>query len=271
MSEGPEVHRIADDLAERLVGQRLKRIYFAHPRLKIWEQRLRRSRIEGVRVRGRAWFFRLQKGLFLYSESPHPAHWKIRPPETRAGAAERFNLELVTERASAALLLPSKVAVLTQDQLFTHPTWSAIGPDVLDPSLDETMLCERLLDPRFAKRQLSSLLADPNFVSGLGNVLRSEILFAAGIEPVKRLVRCNERERTRLASALIEVPRRSYEYGEHAFFSTKLLNSGAVGVASLTKNLVFDREGERCVDCAAKIRRSVLSRKPLYWCPNCQR
>src|SRR3546814_19362775 len=69
------------------------------------------------------------------------------------------------------------------DELHAHPFLSRLGPDVLDPGLDEAAVEVRMLDPRFAGRSLGGLLLDQGFLAGMGNYLRSAVLFAANLLP----------------------------------------------------------------------------------------
>ena len=53
----------------------------------------------------------------------------------------------------------------------------------------------------------------PQFLAGLGNYLRSEILFAAGIDPAARPKDLNQNQLNKLARQTFSVSRRSYKSG----------------------------------------------------------
>ena len=55
------------------------------------------------------------------------------------------------------------------------------GPDILDPSLTPQTIVERLTSTRFQNQSLGKLYLDQRFLAGVGNYLRSEILFRAGV------------------------------------------------------------------------------------------
>src|SRR3546814_13011917 len=67
---------------------------------------------------------------------------------------------LETTRKSILLYSASDVAMWRSDELHAHPFLSRLGPDVLDPGLDEAAVEVRMLDPRFAGRSLGGLLLD---------------------------------------------------------------------------------------------------------------
>src|SRR3546814_12432454 len=67
-----------------------------------------------------------------------------------------------------------------------------------------------MLDPRFAGRSLGSLLLDQGFLAGMGNYLRSEVLFAANLLPQRRPRDLDAGERAALVRELLAIPRHSY-------------------------------------------------------------
>ena len=112
-------------------------------------------------------------------------------------------------------------------------------------------------------------LLDQGFLAGMGNYLRSEVLFEARIAPTRRPADLSAAERRRLAAALLSVPRASY--------ATRGIEP-AEGMRSdyLTDTptgfrfQVFDREGLPCPACRRRIVRHELGGRRLYWCPRCQ-
>ena len=128
---------------------------------------------------------------------------------------------------------------------------------------------KRLQDPRFAGRSLVALLLDQAFLAGMGNYLRSEVLFVAGIAPERRPSELSAAERKRLAKALLDVPRASYRtrgIEPAAGMKSDYLTDTPAGF----RFQVFDREGLPCPACRRKIVRHELGGRRLYWCPRCQ-
>ena len=82
-----------------------------------------------------------------------------------------------------ALFSASDINILQseeEDQFFLQK----IGPDILDEGLTWKVVSRRLSD-KFRNRQLASLFLDQSFLAGVGNYLRSEILFDARANPLK--------------------------------------------------------------------------------------
>src|SRR5690606_3887189 len=102
----------------------------------------------------------------------------------QAGRSLRVALE--TDAAALRLYSASDVAMLRSDEVDAHPFLARLGPDVLDPALDAKAVAARLRDPRFRNRSLGALLLDQAFLAGMGNYLRSEVLYRARLRPERR-------------------------------------------------------------------------------------
>lgn len=269
MPEGPEIRRAADQLAEAVVGAPLVEAWFAFPELQRHESRLRGQCITAIESRGKALMTHFEHGWTLYSHNQLYGVWKItdagQRPETRR------SLRVALETAQRAILLysASDISIWKTDALDAHPFLSGLGPDVLDPALTARDVDLRLRDARFSGRQLSTLLLDQGFLAGMGNYLRCEVLFEAGIAAGRRPASLADDERARLARALLAVPMRSYR-------SPGIAPAGGMRRDYITETAagfrfhVFGRDGSPCVACGMPIARTQSGGRRLYFCPRCQ-
>jgi len=85
-----------------------------------------------------------------------------------------------------------------------------LGPDPLQQDLEKKWW-ESQMKRRLPKTQLGSLLLDQSFVAGIGNYLRSEILWKARLHPERTLESLTKNEKLELWNALQEVPREKAE------------------------------------------------------------
>lgn len=268
--EGPEIRRAADRLAEAAVGEPLVRVWFAFPALKKYERRLRGRRIETIEPRGKALLTRFDNGLTLYSHNQLYGVWRIEDPKDPPDAGRSLRVALETPGAALRLYSASDVSIWRSDEIESHPFLQRIGPDILDPALDATAVAARLRDPRFRNRALGALLLDQGFLAGMGNYLRSEVLFAARLRPERRPAELDAAAIRRLAKALLDIPRRSYRtrgIAPAAGMKGDYLTDTPDGF----RFAVFDREGQPCPACAGRIRRQASGTRRLYLCPRCQR
>src|SRR5690606_35495245 len=182
------------------------------------------------------------------------------------------SLRVALETSERAILLysASDIAMWRDAELARHPFLAKLGPDVLDPGLDAATVAKRLQDPRFTRRRLQGLLLDQGFLAGMGNYLRAEVLFEAGIAPARTPTDLSTDERIRLAAALLDVPRRSYRT-RGITPARGMREDYLTDTADGFRFHVFDREGEPCPRCGAAIVRSTLGGRRMYACAACQR
>ncbi|MGY0612378.1 MULTISPECIES: endonuclease VIII [unclassified Luteimonas] len=269
MPEGPEIRRAADRLAAAAVGEPLVRVEFAFPELKRFERELVGHRIESITARGKALLTRFDHGWTLYSHNQLYGVWKV------ANAGERpegkRSLRVALETAGSAILLysASDVSMWRSDEVESHPFLQGLGPDVLDPALDAAAVAARLRSPAFRGRALGGLLLDQGFLAGMGNYLRSEVLFVAGLRPERRPKDLDATTSARLAQALIEIPRLSYATRGIAP-ADRMRDDYLTDTPDAYRFQVFGRDGQPCPACGAAIERMSAGSRRLYLCQACQ-
>lgn len=270
MPEGPEIRRAADRLAEAVVGAPLRSAWFAFPALKPHEKRLRGRRIEAIEPHGKALLTHFDHGWTLYSHNQLYGVWKIAAAGERPDTARSLRVALETEDRAILLYSASDVAMWRTTDLPTHPFLSKLGPDVLDPTLSAAAVETRLNDARFRGRALGALLLDQAFLAGMGNYLRSEVLFAARLRPERRPQDLDRSERRALARELLAIPRRSYATRGIAPASG-MREDYLTDTPDGFRFEVFDREDQPCPACGGTIVRREVGTRRLYLCPRCQR
>ncbi len=269
MPEGSEIRRAADRLAEAVLGQPLTTAWFAFPALKPHEAALAGRRIRAIEPHGKALLTHFDHGWTLYSHNQLYGVWRIAAAGERPDEGRSLRVALETAGRAILLYSASEIEMWRTDELAAHPFLRKLGPDVLDRGLTAKAVEKRLAEPAFAGKQLVGLLLDQGFLAGMGNYLRSEVLFEARIAPTRRPRDLSAPERKRLARALLDVPRASYatrgiEPAEG--MRADYLTDTPAGF----RFQVFDREGLPCPACKRKVVRHELGGRRLYWCPRCQ-
>jgi endonuclease-8 len=269
MPEGPEIRRAADQLAKAVVGQPLTAAFFAFPELKRHQRSLVDRRIRAIEPHGKALLTHFDHGLTLYSHNQLYGVWKVARAGERPDTTRSLRVALETAKKAILLYSASEVEMWKTEELPRHPFLAKLGPDVLDMRLTVAAVAKRLREKRFAGRSLVALLLDQGFLAGMGNYLRSEVLFMAGIAPNRAPRDLDDDEVERLAAALLDVPRRSYAtrgIRRAAGMSADYLTDTPRGF----RFEVFDREGEPCRQCGDVVVRHELGGRRLYWCKVCQ-
>jgi len=271
MPEGPEIRRAADRIAEAIAGRRADAVRFGLERLRVHEAELSGRTVESVEPRGKALLTRFEGGRVLYSHNQLYGKWYVckpgRPPRTN----RTLRVAIETEERWALLYSASEIEVLDESELGGQPFLARIGPDVLAPDTTPKRLRARLRDKRFQGRALGGLLLDQGFVAGLGNYLRSEILFFTGLRPEARPKDLDDGQIAALARAIREVTRRSYRTAgltELADFVKRAKDAGEP--RRQYRHAVFARAGRRCRRCQTVIRKVDVGSRRLYLCPVCQ-
>ena len=269
MPEGPEIRRAADRLAAAVVGQPLRSAWFAFPALTAHAPMLIGQRIEAIVPHGKALLTRFDHGWTLYSHNQLYGVWRIAGAGERPDTTRSLRVALETERSAILLYSASEIEMWRSDEIHRHPFLMKLGPDVLDPALEAATVAERLEAPRFRGHALGALLLDQSFLAGMGNYLRSEVLFAAGMLPERRPADLTAAQRNRLAKELLDIPRRSY-----ATRGIEPANGMREDYLTDTPEgfrfLVFDRENQACPQCGGRIVRQETGSRRLYLCRRCQ-
>lgn len=261
MPEGPEIRRAADRLEEAIIGKPLTDVWFAFPQLKTYENALIGETVTAIETRGKALLTHFSNGLTLYSHNQLYGVWRVVKTGSEPQTQRVLRVRLGCANQTILLYSASDIEMHNSDTLAAHPFLQRIGPDVLDMTLSEEEVRERLLSPRFRRRQFSGLLLDQAFLAGLGNYLRVEILWEAALAPQHRAQDLTAAQLQRLAQALLAIPRHSYRM-------RGTMKSAHHGAAFSFK--VFHRAGKPCERCGGTIEKTTLSSRPFYWCPGCQ-
>lgn len=271
MPEGPEIRIAADRVNAAVGGKTTERVRFGLERLLPFEEELSGRRVEDVTSRGKAMLTRFEGGRVLYSHNQLYGKWLVcrpdRPPQT--GRSLRVSIE--TDAKWAQLYSASEIEVLWEEDLEQHPFLQKLGPDLLDAGTTPARIAKRIQDPRFARKRLGGLLLEQGFLAGVGNYLRSEILFFAGLPPERRPSDLHEDEVRRLAKAAREVTRRTYRTQGTTETPDHVRRAKAAGQPRrLWRHAVFYRDGESCRRCGDQVTREEFAGRRLYRCPTCQ-
>jgi formamidopyrimidine-DNA glycosylase len=122
-----------------------------------------------------------------------------------------------------------------------------------------------------SQRSLKTLLLDQTKVLGLGNIYASEALFRARINPFKVAATLAPKRVAPLHQAIREVLTDALSDGSALRVNLEHPDGFSYGEAFEDFWHVYDREGEPCVKCGARIKRETHAGRSTYWCPRCQR
>lgn len=271
MPEGPEIRLAADAVAAAIAGKETREIYFAFDHLRPFAAALSGERVTAVTSRSKAMLIQFANGLTIYSHNQLYGRWVVRPAYDYPQTNRQLRLAIHNHTHSALLYSASEIEVLTDAELAGQPYLRKLGPELLDEAVTVAEVAARFVDGRFRNRRLTSLLLDQGFLAGMGNYLRSEVLFVAQVHPTLRPTDCTPDQVERLAEAAVSLTRQSYR------------TKGITNDPQLVKKLkaqgwqrrdyrfwVFDRDGQPCHRCGTTLVKETLGGRRCYYCPTCQ-
>ncbi|MGJ3248066.1 MAG: endonuclease VIII [Elainellaceae cyanobacterium] len=271
MPEGPEIKRAADRIAKAIAHRPTTELFFAFDHLKPYEQKLQGQTVLSVRSRGKAMLIRFENDLSIYSHNQLYGKWMIRNAYSFPDTNRQLRLAIHTEKKSALLYSASDIEVLNDTDIAQHSFLKNLGLDVLDDSTTVEAVISQLTDPQFRRRRLTTLLLDQHFLCGLGNYLRSEVLFVARVHPSLRPIDCDADQIHQVAQAAIALPRQSYETGGITNDLERVEQLKEQGYSrSAYRHWVYKRDGKSCYQCGTEIVRESSGGRAYYYCPTCQ-
>lgn len=269
MPEGPEIRLAADKVEKALQGQALTEVFFAFEHLQHFSEQLVGATVTGLETRGKALLTHTDQGLTIYSHNQLYGRWMVRKTGEFPNTNRQLRLALHNTTHSAYLFSASDIDVLETANLLLHPFLARIGPDILGATKGE--IKAQIHDAKFARRRLGHLLLDQAFLAGMGNYLRSEALFVAGLNPLKRPADCSPEELDLLAETVCTLARQSYRHGgiTNNLALAKQLKSEGLPRREF-RHWVFSREGKACHQCGETVRKISVATRRLYYCDHCQ-
>ncbi len=272
MPEGPEIRRAADALSYAIAGLSIDHVRLPYHRLRPFGPRLRGQRITAFRTHGKALLTDFDNDWTIYSHNQLYGLWQVAHRQDPLLPGRALRLELGHQDRCIRLYSATDISLWRTDQVVHHPFINRLGPDILDPMLTPAIILARLTSARFRNQSLGKLYLDQRFLAGVGNYLRSEILFRARVNGQCKPNQLPFKYLTRLARQTLETSLQSYNTAGitlNARRAASLRKAGADFEQS--RFWVFDRAGLPCYQCGQPIQRSTMVSRRLYTCFSCQK
>ena len=276
MPEGPEIRRMVDQIKNAIGGTTADQVFFAFDRLKGFEDLLTGRRVDRVEARGKAvlLFFSETENdgpWCAYSHNQLYGKWRIGSPNREPRTNRQLRFAVFSSKKAARLYSASDIQLVRPDALSTLDYLDRLGPDPLNESTGVENLMGVFQDKRFAGRALGGLLLDQGFVAGIGNYLRSEILFEARLLPSTRPKDLAWFDLERLAQAILQMLSRGYRFKGVTNEPDRAEQLRQAGwTFRQRRHMVFNRSGQPCHECDTPISKIQIAGRRLYYCGGCQ-
>jgi formamidopyrimidine-DNA glycosylase len=226
--------------------------------------RLKGRVVTGLRRRGKWLEMTLDAGPALYSHLGMSGKWVSRPPAAPPERFEKARLDLARGKTKTSVrYVDPRVLGRMRLEEPEPPFWRKLGPDPLHDGLDPIALGAKLAK---TPRSIKEALMDQALLAGVGNILATEALFRARLDPRTRSDRLGKAEVKRLVRAVLQTIRRSLSLEEPGKEMTYVSE-----VRATNPFAVYGRGGAPCPRCKTTLKRIVQGGRGTVFCPSCQR
>ena len=271
MPEGPEIRRTADRISKVLIGKEIIESNFYYEGIKKEEKKVKNKNIKEITTRGKALLIRFKNNWSMYSHNQLYGRWTVNLNTTKITSKRALRVAFKTNKHTVRLWSATDIDLIPTSQEDEHSFLKKIGPDVLNESCSYELIEERLMSKKFHKKKASTLMLDQTVLAGLGNYLRSEILFDAKIHPDERPFDLDKTRITQWAKSVKKISYLAYKTGGFTVSKSIADLNKANGEPRRTyRHAVFMRYRFNCINCKSRIERKWYGKRKLDYCPCCQ-
>jgi formamidopyrimidine-DNA glycosylase len=213
--------------------------------------------VRSVARRGKWLRLLLDDGTRIFSHLGMTGEWLNADDARSEARSERARLDVARDKhgASSVRYLDSRRfgRLVVSERDITE--WTELGPDPLADGIDVSRFAAALQRRRGA---IKAVLMDQTVLAGIGNIIATEALWRARMDPRTPSNRVDGAGAARLARALkaeilheLRMRTRSDDYRQNVFS-------------------VYGRAGEACKRCGTTIQRTVIAGRTTAFCPRCQ-
>lgn len=273
MPEGDTIFRAARTLNRALAGKAVVRFESVYPQLtRVHDDEGVTGRtVNSVRSAGKHILMEFSGGLLLRTHMRMNGSWHLyRPGETWQRPRQSMRIIIATEDFVAVGFDIPVAEMLKEKDLRRHEELRRLGPDLLGENFDPGEAVRRIRAR--ADSEIADVLLNQHVLAGIGNVYKSEILFACRVSPFAKVEALTDDQ----VSCLVSTGRRFLL----ANVSNKLAPMTTyTGFRRTTRRAnpkerlwVYGRAADPCRTCGTPVSMRAQGRdaRLTYWCDSCQ-
>jgi endonuclease VIII len=274
MPEGDTIYRAARTLNLALAGQTVTSFESALPHLSRVEvdQGVVGRTVEKVEAQGKWLLMHFSGGLILLSHMLMSGSWHIyRPGETWHRSRYHMRVVIGTPKILAVAFNVPVAEFHTVESLTRREGFRSVGPSTLAVNFAETEVVARLRSR--PDLEIGVSLLTQSLLSGIGNVFKSEICFACGINPFRTVADLSDDDLKCLVSKARKFMLANVSESSGDKITTHVPMRRTTGRANASERLwVYRRTGEPCRRCGGAIVscKQGFDARTSFWCPRCQ-
>jgi len=252
MPEGDTIHRAARRMDAALRGREMVLADAPNPRSPIHgrAKKLEGSVLEKVEARGKHLLAHFSSGHVVHSHLGMNGRWWI----TADGQMPYGKpwLVLSSGRGIASQTGGKLLRLVSESRLRNDPGLAQLGPDPLGGSFEAAAAAKRLRSMG-AGREIGDALLDQRIIAGIGNAIRNEALFRAGISPLRLVSELDAEQLERVVSENERVMQISMAKGRRP---RSIYRANRRGCPACGGRVAVQGQGD--------------ANRMAYWCPACQ-
>ncbi|MGA7732062.1 MAG: DNA-formamidopyrimidine glycosylase family protein, partial [Chloroflexia bacterium] len=281
MSEGPEIYKLAGNLHEEFAGSRIVAIESRLKKAKAWLEEhpelVEGKEIRRVRSAGKNLIWELEGDIYFHIHLLMFGTIKTYTLRHRV-EWERTTRALIVSTARQAVLINVQVFNIGQgDPCRQIETLRDIGPDICVVPFDRQLFLDRLNQPGNLAHEVGPVLLDQKVAAGIGNYLKSDILFECKINPWTPVGELTPEEQACLAETIPDVAQRTLRNRGQTVTDevmARIMADPNIPNANWWhKKWVFRHTNRPCKVCGTPIqqrRQGEGKGRVTFYCPTCQ-
>ena len=274
MPEGDTIFRAASTLQRALAGQPVTQFSSVFPKLNRVDEDsgvVGRS-VESVEARGKWLLMHFSGDLILLTHMLMNGSWHIyRPGERWKRRRDDMQIVIGTPKMMAVAFTIQVAEFHTAASLARRRVFNQLGPSLLADEFDVGGAAARLrLQP---DAEVGTALLAQSVVAGIGNVYKSEVCFACGVNPFRRVSSLSVAETV----CLMTTARKFLQMNVTASSGERIVTY--TGMRRTTRRAdpaealwVYARRGDPCRKCGTFVEshKQGMEARTTFWCPVCQ-
>jgi len=272
--EGDTIFRAASTLQRALAGQPVTEFSSVFPKLNRVEEDsgvVGRS-VESAEARGKWLLMRFSGDLILLTHMLMNGSWHIyRPGERWKRRHDDMRIVIGTPKMMAVAFTIQVAEFHTAASLARRRVFNQLGPSLLAEEFDVASAAARLrLQP---DAEVGTALLAQSVMAGIGNVYKSEVCFACGVNPFRWVSSLSVAETV----CLMATARKFLQMNVTTSSGERIVTY--TGMRRTTRRAdpaealwVYARRGDPCRKCGALVesRKQGMDARTTFWCPVCQ-
>lgn len=272
MPELPEVETIKEQLKKNIIGHKITNVFIYWPNIILsssiedFIKKITSQMINDVKRRGKWLIIELEKDcLLIHLRMEGKFFLKTQKDCYNKHEHVIFILNDKTELRYHDTRKFGRMQLITKTKLNNSLPLNKLGLEPFDKKLT---VC--YLKTKFKRRSIpiKSVLLDQSIIAGIGNIYANEILFLAGINPLKPAFKLKNLELELIIKYTKQVLKEAIKKGGTTIRSYLSLDNKKGEFQE--QLLVHGKQDRPCINCKTMIKKVAIRGRGTYYCPKCQ-